>query len=166
MVDIVQVQSVALGKAKNNTPNLRAPVFSSSTIMVSMLRSRPSTLSSIVRQLCPRCRTGRIFRPNVHLGVDWGVYWGFPKMNDCCPACDLLFNREPGYFLGAMYISYGLGLAFVAALGAILWLLTNWGFTKVVTCALVFFLPLAPMLTLLSRVLWIYLDQTIDPETK
>jgi len=65
-----------------------------------------------------------------------------------------------------MYISYGLGLAFVSAFGAILWLLTGWGFTKVVTCALVIFLPFAPMLTFLSRVLWIYLDQAIDPETQ
>src|SRR5262249_37577995 len=102
------------------------------TIMVSMRRSRPSAFSSILRQLCPRCWAGKIFRPNVYLGVDWGVYWGFPKMNDCCPVCSLLFNREPGYFLGAMYISYALGLALVAALGAILWLLTSWGFTKVV----------------------------------
>lgn len=134
--------------------------------MVSMANSRPSALGSILRQFCPRCRTGKIFLPNVHRGVDWGVYWGFPKMNDCCPICNLLFNREPGYFLGAMYISYALGLALVAALATILWLLTNWGFTKVVTCGLVFFLPFAPMLTFLSRVLWIYLDQTIDPETK
>jgi uncharacterized protein (DUF983 family) len=130
-----------------------------------MARPRLSTFSGIVRQLCPRCRSGRIFRPNIHWGVDCGVYWGFPKMNDCCPACDLLFNREPGYFLGAMYISYGLGLALVSAVGTILWLLTGWGLTKVVTCALVLFLPFAPMLTFFSRVVWIYLDQTIDPET-
>lgn len=135
------------------------------TIMVSMRRSRPSAFRSILSQHCPRCRTGGIFRPNVHWGVDWGAYWGLPKMNDCCPACNLLFHREPGYFLGAMYISYGLGLALVSALGAILWLLTGWGFTKVVTWALVIFLPFAPMLTFLSRVLWIYLDQAIDPET-
>lgn len=134
--------------------------------MVLMPRSKPSVLAGILRQLCPRCRTGRIFQPNVHAGVDWGIYWGFPKMNDCCPACDLLFNREPGYFLGAMYISFALGLALVAAPAVILEVLTHWGFTKVVTCGLVFFLPFAPMLTFLSRVLWIYLDQTIDPETK
>ena len=87
-------------------------------------------------------------------------------MNDCCPACGLLFNREPGYFLGAMYISYGLGLALVSGFGAILWALTSWRFVKVVIWAVVFFLPFAPMLTFLSRVLWIYFDQTIDPETK
>ena len=134
--------------------------------MVPMHRPRPSTFNSILRQLCPRCRTGKIFQPNVNWGVDCGVYWGFPKMNDCCPVCGLLFNREAGYFLGAMYISYALGLALVAGLAAILWVLTHWGFTKVVTCALLFFLPFAPMLSFLARVLWIYLDQTIDPETK
>ena len=134
--------------------------------MVSSPRSRRSALSSILLQLCPRCRAARIFRSNVYWGIDWGVYWGFPKMNDCCPACGLLFNREPGYFLGAMYISYALGLAVVATVGVILWVLTSWGFTKVAIWALVFFLPFAPMLTFLSRVLWIYLDQTIDPETK
>ena len=123
-----------------------------------MRRFQQSTLDSILRQLCPRCRSGRIFRTT--------VYWGFPKMNDRCPACGLNFNREPGYFLGAMYISYGLGLVLVFALGAILWFLTGWRFIKVAIWATLFFLPFAPMLTLLSRVLWIYLDQTVDPETK
>lgn len=126
--------------------------------MVFSPRSRPSTLRSILRQLCPRCRSGRIFRST--------VYWGFPKMNDRCPACGLLFNREPGYFLGAMYISYGLALALVFAFGAILWALTGWRLAKVAIWAVLFFLPFAPMLTFLSRVLWIYFDQTIDPETQ
>ncbi len=129
-------------------------------------RSRPSTLGSILRQVCPRCRIGRILRSNVYRAISWGVYWGFPKMNDRCPTCDLLFNREPGYFLGAMYISYGLGLAFCFAFGAILWLLTHWRFNRVAIWSVVFFLPFAPILTFFSRVLWIYLDQTVDPETK
>ena len=87
-------------------------------------------------------------------------------MNDRCPTCGLLFNREPGYFLGAMYISYGLALALFFVFGAILWVLTRWRLDKVAILAVVLTLPFAPMLTFLSRVLWIYLDQTIDPETK
>ena len=87
-------------------------------------------------------------------------------MNDRCPTCGLLFNREPGYFLGAMYISYGLALALFFVFGAILWVLTRWRLDKIAILAVVLTLPFAPMLTFLSRVLWIYLDQTIDPETK
>ena len=92
------------------------------------------------------------------------MYWGFPKMHDCCPGCGLHFNREPGYFLGAMYISYGLALAFIFVLGAALWGLTRWRVDKIAIWAVLLFLPFAPMLTFLSRVLWIYLDQKFDPE--
>jgi Protein of unknown function (DUF983) len=87
-------------------------------------------------------------------------------MNDRCPVCGLPFNREQGYFLGAMYISYGLALALLFVIGLILWVLTTWRLDQIAIWAVLFFLPFAPMLTFLSRVLWIYLDQTIDPETK
>ncbi len=65
-----------------------------------------------------------------------------------------------------MYISYGLALALVFAFGVSLWVLTSWRLDNVAIWAVLLFLPFAPMLTFLSRVLWIYLDQTIDPETK
>src|SRR5579864_4997097 len=125
---------------------------------VFLFSSRPSTLRSIFRQLCPRCRSARIFRSS--------IYWGLPKMHDRCPACGLHFNREPGYFLGAMYISYGLGIAVIVAFGALLWLLTDWHLNKIALWAIVLFLPFTPMLTFLSRVLWIWLDQSVDPESK
>src|SRR3954463_13852963 len=118
----------------------------------------PSTLRSIFGQLCPRCRSATIFRSS--------LYWGFPKMHDRCPACGLHFDREPGYFLGAMYISYGLGLAFICVLGAALWALTHWRLDRIAIWSVVIFLPFAPMLTYLSRVLWIYLDQKMDPERR
>lgn len=85
-------------------------------------------------------------------------------MHDRCPSCGLLFNREPGYFLGAMYVSYGLALVMITAFGAVLWAVTNWRVDKIAIWAVVLFLPFAPMLTLLSRVVWIYLDQKFDPE--
>jgi hypothetical protein len=78
--------------------------------------------------------------------------------------CGLRFEREQGYFLGAMYISYALGLITIVAFGLVLWLSTHWSLQKVTIWAIVLFLPLAPTLTLFSRVLWIYLDQAIDPE--
>ena len=117
-----------------------------------------STVGDIVRQRCPRCRMGSIFR--------YSIFRGFPKMHERCPACDLKFDREPGYFLGAMYISYALALAIVALLAVLLWSITGWWITKDVIWAVVLFLPLAPTIALFARVLWIYLDQTIDPERR
>ena len=87
-------------------------------------------------------------------------------MHDHCPVCDLRFDREPGYFLGAMYVSYALALGIVALIAGLLWRLTGWWITKDTIWAVVLFLPLAPTITLFARVLWIYLDQTIDPERR
>jgi uncharacterized protein (DUF983 family) len=113
-------------------------------------------MGDILHQRCPRCRSGAIFR--------YSIFRGFPRMHERCPVCDLKFEREPGYFLGAMYVSYGLALVIIALIAALLWSVTNWWITKDTIWAVVLFLPLAPTITLLARVLWIYLDQTIDPE--
>jgi uncharacterized protein (DUF983 family) len=115
-----------------------------------------STVSDILHQRCPRCRSGKIFHHSVFVGL--------PKMYACCPVCNLRFEREAGYFLGAMYISYGLGLSVIALIAALLWAVTGWWITKDTIWAVVLFLPLAPAITLFARVLWIYLDQTVDPD--
>jgi uncharacterized protein (DUF983 family) len=117
-----------------------------------------SVLSAIVRQRCPRCRAGKIF--------PYSIFWGFPKMSERCPECGLKFQREEGYFLGAMYISFGLALVIIALIGALMWVVTGWWITKVTIWAVVLFLPLAPAIALLSRVLWIHLDQAFDPDLK
>ena len=119
--------------------------------------TKPSTLGAILHQRCPRCRFGRIFQ--------YSVFRGFPKMFERCPICDLKFKREEGYFLGAMYISFGLALMVIALVSSLLWFMTGWPITKDTIMAVLLFLPLAPTISLFSRVLWIYLDQTFDPDT-
>jgi len=123
---------------------------------VPMSRGAWLTLKDMLAQRCPRCRMGKMF--------PYSIFRGWPKMHSRCPVCGLLFDREPGYFLGAMYISYIVGLGMVAVLSVAVWAVTAWGLTKDVIVAVVLFLPLAPVITLFSRVLWIYLDQTVDPE--
>lgn len=119
------------------------------------MRTAISAFHGILHGLCPRCRTGTIFRKSV---------WLFPAMLERCAACGLEYEREPGYFLGAMYIGYGLGLAAIAILSAIVWLVLRWSLMKSVIGGIVLFLPLAPVLTWMARVLWIYMDQAIDPD--
>ena len=78
--------------------------------------------------------------------------------------CDLKFEREEGYFLGAMYISYGLAVMVIGIFTLVLWATTKWWITGATIWGVLLFLPLAPTITLFSRVLWIYLDQRLDPE--
>src|SRR2546428_5531167 len=120
-----------------------------------MQRADVSAGQAILQQLCPRCRTGKIFHKSV---------WLFPRMYERCPACGLKFEREDGYFLGAMYIGYGLGVGSIAVLAALVWEITRWPVLKSALGGVVLFLPLAQVLTWMARVLWIYLDQGIDPD--
>ena len=86
-------------------------------------------------------------------------------MRERCPVCRLKFEREQGYFLGAMYISYGLALLIMALFATGLWAVTGWRLEKLAVASLVPFVPLTPTISRLSRILWIYLDQSLDPDT-
>ena len=85
-------------------------------------------------------------------------------MCDRCPVCGLKFEREEGYFLGAMYISYALALFLIVLFAFLLRFLTDWPIVKVIIGSVLLFLPFAPVLSLMARVLWIYVDQAIDPD--
>jgi len=123
-------------------------------------RPRKATVSifaGVFHQLCPRCRMGSIFRSS--------IFRGYPSMRERCPVCRLKFEREQGYFLGAMYISYGLALLIMALFATGLWAVTGWRLEKLAVASLVPFVPLTPTISRLSRILWIYLDQSLDPDT-
>lgn len=51
---------------------------------------------------CARCQTGNMFKaPATDLKH-------FMQMNETCENCGLRFEIEPGFFWGAMYVSYAL----------------------------------------------------------
>ena len=85
-------------------------------------------------------------------------------MYERCSICGLKFEREQGYFLGAMYISYGLALGMITVFSILLWTFMRWPLEKNVVVSIVIFVPFAPTISRLSRVFWIYFDRTIDPE--
>ena len=112
------------------------------------LRTR---LAAVAAGRCPRCGGARIFR-------------GRLAMHATCPACGLRFEREPGYFTGAMYVSYILALPVLGICVLAVYLLApSLSFWASVAAAVVLFLPWVPAIFRYSRIIWIHLDQTIDP---
>ena len=106
-------------------------------------------LFAIIRLRCPRCATGRIFA-------------SLFRMNSRCPVCGLEFEREQGYFVGAMYFSYALALAAVLPV-IVAMLLLGFGAAPIYIASCLLLVVLAPFLFRYSRVIWIHLDQVIDP---
>jgi uncharacterized protein (DUF983 family) len=110
-------------------------------------------LGAILRQRCPRCLKGAMFS-------------GLLTTRERCDACALRFEREPGYFVGALYVSYALAVAVMALLFLLIrWLRPLWPDIAVVCAALPPFLPLVPLIVRYSKVIWVHLDRRIDPES-
>lgn len=78
----------------------------------------PSEFSAALQAKCPRCRRGDMFST---------AMYGFKlqKMNDVCPYCELKFEREPGYFYVAMFVSYALTVAEMVIAGVLTYLITH-----------------------------------------
>ncbi len=110
-------------------------------------------LSTMWHERCPECGEGKIFDSRWH-------------MNPNCPKCGLKFERGPGYFTGAMYFSYALGIPIITAGTLIVWWITKWPLYKSVLLVWVLFLPLVPWVFRMSRTLFIHFDRYFDPDDK
>lgn len=79
-----------------------------------------------------------------------------------CPACGLVFVREYGYFVGAMYASYFIGIISTAywipllLMGVSPWL--------VIGIPLVHLTLQIPLSFRYGRIIWLYIDHGFDPD--
>jgi hypothetical protein len=78
-------------------------------------------------------------------------------MNERCPACGWRFERDPGYFTGAMYGSYGLGLMITlpVCLGM---LFAGASFIAIMAVTVLLLAVAFPLMFRYSRVLWMHWD--------
>lgn len=107
-------------------------------------------VSSMLQGRCPKCDTGKIFASKGSI-----FKMKVPQMNETCSHCGYRFARESGYFLGAMYVSYGLTIAEMLPL----FLVLAWYVSLTVI-----FVSLFVMLVLtmffnfrMSRIIWVHL---------
>lgn len=90
------------------------------------------------------------------------MFAGLVRMHRNCPACGIAFEREPGYFLGAMYFSYALAVAAATPL-VVLGLAKGWGYPLIGALDGALLVLLSPWIFRISRVLWLHFDQHFDP---
>jgi hypothetical protein len=82
------------------------------TLGAQLPRPAASTLiGRALRLCCPRCGEAKMFT-------------GLFRMHETCTVCHLRFEREPGYFLGSIYINYGI----TAMLMLVGWMTFRFGF--------------------------------------
>jgi uncharacterized protein (DUF983 family) len=104
---------------------------------------------------CPRCGKGQIFEPGLR-----GLFF----LNDECSVCGLSFMPEPGYYLGAMYVSYGLGVLTVLPVAIYLGVIAHWPLWSVLAIMVIQTLVSMLLFLRLSRAVWLHVDHTLDPQ--
>jgi uncharacterized protein (DUF983 family) len=104
-----------------------------------------------LRLRCPRCGRAPLYR-------------GWFTMNEVCPVCYLKFERAQGYWVGAIYVNYGVTTMIAVAGFFLLW--TRAGVDPVRQLALwVPFVVVFPLWFFrYSRSLWLALEYYVNPE--
>lgn len=106
-------------------------------------------LLSIVRFRCPHCLRGPVFS-------------GMWQMYEHCPICAVKYERESGYFMNSIFIGYVLAFLTLVPLMLVLYFQQVSTFTFVFSIS-VATLVLSPLVFRYARVLWMHMDELMDP---
>ena len=109
-----------------------------------------SVFKAIKDEKCPRCHQGELFVTSAF------KLSSFYKMYRKCPACDQTFEPEPGFYYGAMFISYGM----LVIMSIITWVFLFFVFQPIfevyVVVILILNVLLLPFIFRYSRTLYLY----------
>lgn len=100
---------------------------------------------------CPRCGAGYLFR-------------GWFHMRKQCDWCGLDFVREPGFYLGSIYINYGLTALLITFVYFGLYFSTDLDPRYILWVLVVFCLIFPLWFFRYARSLWLAFDQYWDPD--
>jgi uncharacterized protein (DUF983 family) len=106
-------------------------------------------LYSILKRKCPACHEGDFFISSPYDLKNAG------KIYEKCSECGESFTKEPGFYYGAMYVSYGLGVAIFVAVFLLTYLFypnpTAFIYILMVGVSM---LVLGPFLYATSKIIW------------
>lgn len=106
-------------------------------------------LYSIFKMKCPQCHEGDFFVSSPYDFKNSG------KIHEKCSECGCEYSKEPGFYYGAMYVSYGLGVASLVASFILTYLVypqaSVWVYITVIIATIVL---LSPLLYALSKIIW------------
>ena len=111
---------------------------------------KQTALYSIIKAKCPHCHEGDFFETRNPYNLK-----KFDKMHKNCPVCGEDFERETGFYYGAMYASYGLTVLFGITIFLLMCVLFNFETTTYLITFVILQVLLLPIFYRTARLLWI-----------
>tara|TARA_Y100000815_G_C13347430_1_gene502644 strand:+ start:1205 stop:1567 length:363 start_codon:yes stop_codon:yes gene_type:complete len=108
---------------------------------------------------CPVCHKG-----DMYMEKNPYILSKTLKMHDRCSHCDTKFKIEPSFFYGAMYVSYGVGIAFGVAAFIITYFFLGGGLMASFLAIVGTLVLLLPIISRLSRNIWINIFMDYNKE--
>ena len=107
-------------------------------------------LFSILTGTCPKCHEESMYEDKNPYNLG-NIF----KMKERCSNCNAKYKIEPSFFFGAMYVSYGIGIAFSVAAFIVSFLLFNMALLGAFISIVVTLIVFMPIIIRLSRNIWI-----------
>ena len=83
-------------------------------------------------------------------------------MPDRCPKCNQDFQIEPGFYYGAMYVSYGLTIAITVAIFVAMTVFNIFSIAGFIIADVVILFLALPIIFKISRALWLTINVKKD----
>lgn len=122
------------------------------------MQQDPNTFKSVLKMKCPKCHEGNLFKNKTIYKYD-----GYFDMPDYCPKCDQSFRIESGFYLGAMFVSYGLTIALNVAVFVAFLTFNAYSLFPFLIAAGITTLLAMPYMMKISRSIWIATAVSYDP---
>ena len=124
--------------------------------------NKGSKLYSILFNLCPKCHEGRFWKTNNPFK---NILLKNSESSISCDKCMIKYELEIGFWYGAMYISYAIGVALMLFLwGCLVLLFPLINISLLISLVVIGILIFSPMNYHLSRLIWVNIFIKYQPK--
>ena len=119
--------------------------------------NKGSKLYSIFTGSCPKCHEESMYFNKNPYALSETL-----KIRERCSHCNTKYRLEPSFFFGAMYVSYGVGIAFSVAAFVITKLVLDYNLLTTFIVIVITLMVFGPIIMRISRNIWINLFISYD----
>ena len=106
-------------------------------------------IEGVFNNLCPNCSQGKVFK-------------GFLKLNQKCPSCGFLLEKEEGYYIGAMIAAYFISFFTAVPVFLVGYFVYEVDVVTLIAICTVEMIVLGPLFYRFATLLWLWIETVLQ----